>query len=351
MEKTSRQRRNRFNTVIDNETIERVKHMLLSAQRVVITCHVSPDGDALGSSLALCAVLRALGKDANVVTADCAPKALMFMPGVRDMVTATRQPERAAELIATADLVFCLDFNDIKRVDRLSANFEECKARRVVIDHHLGPVIDCDVLISFPEVSSTSALIYIFLWQAGWTRYLTRSSAACIYTGMMTDTGNFSYNSNDPDLYLIIHDLLRKGIDKDNLFKLVHNNSTQSSLRINGYAQYKAEFMCGGRMAVLMLDADDLREFDYSKGDTEGLVNMPLTIPEVQWSVFLREDSKDYVKVSMRSKGSFPVNLVCEREFGGGGHVNASGGEFKGSLTDAVSYLLNVIPKYEDLLE
>ena len=113
MEKTSRQRRNRFNTVIDNETIERVKHMLLSAQRVVITCHVSPDGDALGSSLALCAVLRALGKDANVVTADCAPKALMFMPGVRDMVTATRQPERAAELIATADLVFCLALFEI----------------------------------------------------------------------------------------------------------------------------------------------------------------------------------------------------------------------------------------------
>lgn len=351
MEKTSRQRRNRFKTVIDNETVERVKHMLLSAQKIVITCHVSPDGDALGSSLALCAVLRALGKDVNVVTADCAPKSLMFMPGVRDMVTATRQPERAAELISAADLVFCLDFNDLKRVDRLSPNFEQSTARRIVIDHHLGPVIECDVLISFPEVSSTSALLYIFLWQAGWARYLTRSSAACIYTGMMTDTGNFSYNSNDADLYLIIHDLLRKGIDKDNLYKLVHNNSTQTSLRINGYAQFHAEFMCGGRVALLMLSAEDLKEFDYSKGDTEGLVNMPLSIPEVQWSIYLREDSKDYVKVSMRSKGSFPVNLVCEREFGGGGHVNASGGEFKGPLTDAVSYLLKVIPDYENMLE
>ncbi|MDE6395479.1 MAG: bifunctional oligoribonuclease/PAP phosphatase NrnA, partial [Duncaniella sp.] len=189
------------------------------------------------------------------------------------------------------------------------------------------------------------------LWQAGWARYLTRSSAACIYTGMMTDTGNFSYNSNDPDLYLIVHDLLRKGIDKDNLYRLVHNNSTQTSLRINGYAQFHAEFMCGGRVAMLMLSNEEMKEFDYSKGDTEGLVNMPLTIPEVQWSIYLREDSKDFVKVSMRSKGSFPVNLVCEREFGGGGHVNASGGEFRGSLSDAVSYLLKVIPEYENMLE
>ncbi|MDE6065607.1 MAG: bifunctional oligoribonuclease/PAP phosphatase NrnA [Duncaniella sp.] len=351
METTYRQRRSRFKTVIDNETVERVKHLLLCAQNIVITCHVSPDGDALGSTLALCSVLRALGKDAHVVTADCAPKALLFMPGLRDVVTATRQPERAAELIAAADLVFCLDFNDLKRVDRLSPCFEQSKAQRVVIDHHLDPVIDCDVLISYPEVSSTSALVYIFLWQAGWTRYLNRSSAACIYTGMMTDTGNFSYNSNDPDLYLIIHDLLRKGIDKDNIYRLVHNNSTQSSLRINGYAQYRVEFLCGGRVALLMLSADDLREFDYSKGDTEGLVNTPLTIPEVQWSIFLREDSKDLVKVSMRSKGSFPVNLVCEREFGGGGHVNASGGEFHGSLTDAVSRLLEAIPNYENMLE
>lgn len=351
METSPRQHRNRFNTIIDPAAVERVKQLVLSAVRIVITCHVSPDGDALGSSTALCSVLRSLGKDATVVTADCAPKALQFMPGVRDIVTATRQPDRAAELIAEADLVFCLDFNDIKRVDRLTPNFEQSRARRVVIDHHLAPVIDCEVLISHPEVSSTSALLYIFLWQAGWARRLGRASAACIYTGMMTDTGNFSYNSNDPDLYLIIHDLLRRGIDKDNLYKLVHNNATQGSIRINGYAQYRTQYLCGGRVALIMLSGEELREFDYSKGDTEGLVNIPLTIPEVQWSIYLREDAKDLVKVSMRSKGTFPVNLVCEEQFGGGGHVNAAGGEYHGPLPDAIDYLLRAIPEYENLLE
>ncbi len=147
------------------------------------------------------------------------------------------------------------------------------------------------------------------------------------------------------------HDLLRKGIDKDNLYKLVHNNASQSSIRLNGYAQYRTEYMCGGRMALISLSSDELRDFDYSKGDTEGLVNIPLTIPEVQWSIFMREDSKDLVKVSMRSKGVFPVNLVCEEKFGGGGHINASGGEYHGPLTDALSYLLQIIPDYESLLE
>lgn len=342
--------RNRFNTVIEPEIVDRVKQMVLCARNIVITCHVSPDGDALGSSTALCAVLGALGKDACIVTADCPPKTLMFLPGVRDIVSSTRNPERAHELISNADLVFCLDFNDLKRVDRLGEAFEKAQAWRIVIDHHTAPVIECEVLISHPEVSSTSALLYIFLWQAGWARYLNRSSAACIYTGMMTDTGNFAYNSNDPDLYLIIHDLLRKGIDKDNLYKLVHNNATQSGIRLNGYAQFRTEYLSNGRVALIMLNQDNLRDFGYSKGDTEGLVNIPLTIPDVQWSIYMREDSNDLVKISMRSKGEFPVNMVCEKEFGGGGHINASGGEFHGPIIEALSVILEVIPKYENLL-
>lgn len=344
-------RPSRFNTVIDNDCVERVKQLVLASPRIVITCHVSPDGDALGSSTALCSVLRAMGKDATVVTADCPPKALLFLPGVRDIVAATRQPDAATSLIAKADLIFCLDFNMLARVDRLADAIRSSQARRVVIDHHLDPDIEADVLISHPEVSSTSALLYIFMWQAYWCRYLTRSSAACIYTGMMTDTGNFSYNSNDPDLYLIIHDLLRKGIDKDQLYKLVMNTSSELSVRIMGYGQYKMQLMSDHRLALIMLNRDELKEFDYSKGDTEGLVNTPLAIPEVTWSVFMREDGPDMVKVSMRSKGDFPVNRVCEECFGGGGHINAAGGEYHGPLTRALDHLLKNLPNYDNFLK
>ena len=314
-------RHSRFFTELDPAVVDRVKQFVLASRNIVITCHVSPDGDALGSSCALWFILKALGKNATVVTADCAPRSLQFLPGVREIVAATRNGDRVHDLIADADLIFCLDFNDITRVDRLSDAISKSPAKKVVIDHHLDPRIEGEIVISRPEISSTSALLYIFMWQAGWTRHLTRNSAACIYTGMMTDTGNFSYNSNDPDLYLIIHDLMRKGIDKDNLYKLVMNTSSESRIRIMGFAQYRMQILQPHRAAVIMLSEDELKEFGYSKGDTEGLVNIPLSMPEVTYSVFLREDAKNCVKVSMRSKGEFSVSRICEEHFGGGGHT------------------------------
>ena len=344
-------RHSRFLTELDPAVVDRVKQFVLASRNIVITCHVSPDGDALGSSCALWFILKALGKNATVVTADCAPRSLQFLPGVREIVAATRNGDRVHDLIADADLIFCLDFNDITRVDRLSDAISKSPAKKVVIDHHLDPRIEGEIVISRPEISSTSALLYIFMWQAGWTRHLTRNSAACIYTGMMTDTGNFSYNSNDPDLYLIIHDLMRKGIDKDNLYKLVMNTSSESRIRIMGFAQYRMQILQPHRAAVIMLSEDELKEFGYSKGDTEGLVHIPLSMPEVTYSVFLREDAKNCVKVSMRSKGEFSVSRICEEHFGGGGHTNAAGGEFNGPLDKALQKLLEIIPTYDKYLQ
>ena len=163
----------RFHTVIDPVLVDRIKQLVLASQEIVITCHVSPDGDALGSSTALCMVLKNLNKRAHVVTADCPPKSLYFLPGVRDIVIATRQTDRAHELLGSADLIFCLDYNDPKRIDRLSDALLRSKARKVMIDHHLDPCLETDVAISNPEISSTSALLYLFLWQAGWTDILT----------------------------------------------------------------------------------------------------------------------------------------------------------------------------------
>lgn len=343
-------KRSRFKTEIDQMLVDKIKQLVLMAHDIVITCHVSPDGDALGSSCALWSVLKSLGKSVNVVTADCAPRSLQFLPGVHDIIASTRQLDRAHELFAKADLIFCMDFNDQDRLDRLTDALMKSKARRVIIDHHLDPQMEADVVISRPEISSTSALLYILLWQMQWTRALNRNAAACIYTGMMTDTGNFSYNSNDPDLYLIIHDLMRKGIDKDNLYKLVMNTSSETRIRIMGYAQYRMQLLPDHRAAVITLSADELKEFGYNKGDTEGLVNVPLAIPEITYSVFLREDAPDCVKVSMRSKGDFSVSRICEENFNGGGHANAAGGEFHGSLNEAIEKLFEIIPNYDKYL-
>lgn len=221
-----------------------------------------------------------------------------------------------------------------------------------MIDHHLNPEYFADLTISHPEQSSTCALLFHILWQAGMYDLIDRDSATCIYTGMLTDTGNFSYNSNDPDLYAIISLLLSKGLDKDEVYTLAWNTHRAESLRINGYALYrKMQILPEHQLAVIILDRQELNEFSFVRGDTEGLVNRPLAVPGVTWSVYLRQDEPDFVKVSMRSKGRFPVNVVCERLFGGGGHLNAAGGEFTGTAAEALDVILASLDEFDQYLD
>ena len=331
--------------------IARLRELIDSAKEIVITCHVSPDGDAIGSSLAMQRVMSRLKKIAWVVTPDLAPRSLGFLPGVHDIIAASQKPARARELMARADLVVCLDFNAIMRVDKLGESLRKSPAPKVLIDHHLYPESFAEVIISRPEASSTCYLLYNVLCALGMDSLIDREAAECIYTGMMTDTGGFTYNSNDPGLYLVIAALLERGFDKDRIYKLVFDTSSETRLRLCGYALYKKMMVFPEHKAALItLSCEELAEFNYCKGDTESLVNRPLAMPGVVWSVFLREDEHGFVKVSTRSKGHFPVNKVCERHFGGGGHENAAGGEFYGSLDEAVAVLLEAMPEYDRYL-
>ena len=278
------------------------------------------------------------------------PKSLLFLPGAKEAVAYTRHEEFATRLLNEADLIFCLDFNEPRRVDRLEPALLGTKAPKVLIDHHLHPGDFADVIISHPEASSTSMLVFRMLCRLELFDRIDRQAAECIFTGMMTDTGNFSYNSNEPDLYIVIAELLKKGIDKDRLYQRACNTFSESSLRLNGYAlSEKMELLTDHRCSLITLDADELQRFSYEKGDTEGLVNKPLAMPEIIWSVYLREDPGQ-IKVSMRSKGSFPVNEVCKQVFGGGGHLNAAGGEFHGTLEQAVERLLEAMPLFDRYL-
>lgn len=336
--------------IIDEKAIDKVRQLLLESEKIVITCHLTPDGDAIGSSLGLCHVLRSIGKDAVVVTPDLTPKSLQFLPGVNKTVAFTRQQELAAKLFADADMIFCLDFNESPRVDLLEPILLGSKAPKVMIDHHLHPGSFADVVISYPKVSSTAMLVFRVLCRLELFDRINREAAECIYTGMMTDTGNFSYNSNDPDLYVVIAELLKKGVDKDSLYQRACNTFSESSLRLNGYAlSEKMELLSEHKCSLIALNAAELARFNYEKGDTEGLVNKPLAMPDVVWSVYLREDPNQ-IKISMRSKGDFPVNAVCKDVFGGGGHLNAAGAEFKGTLVDCIKKLKNAMANYDNYL-
>ncbi|MDE6199468.1 MAG: bifunctional oligoribonuclease/PAP phosphatase NrnA [Muribaculaceae bacterium] len=337
--------------LVDEKNIKELRKLLENCEKIVITCHIAPDGDAIGSSLGLANVLGAVGKTVKVITPDMPPRNLMFLPGAKDIVVYTKYTEFAENLLRDADLIFALDYNDIKRIDRVADAFAASRASKVMIDHHLFPGDFVDVKISHPEVSSTSMLIFRVLCRLELFPYIDKDAAACIYTGMMTDTGNFSYNSNDPDLYIVISELLKKGINKDAIYSKVYNSNTPDRLRLNGYAiNQKMKIYDEYHGALITLTRDELNSYHYQKGDTESLVNTPLSVPDIVFSFFLREES-DYIKVSARSKGDFPVNKLCEEHFNGGGHKNAAGGEFYGTMEEAVARFEEIMPQCRAFLE
>lgn len=329
--------------IIDENKIERLRAMINGVQRIVITCHKSPDGDALGSSLALCHVLRRLGKEATVVTPDMAPKSLEFIPGVRDLVVLTKHELRARHVLNDAQLIFCLDFNSMKRIDRLAELVEPLNIRRVLIDHHLNPDDAFDLVISHPEASSTCELIFRVLMQLGLLRMMDRLTASCLYVGLMTDTGGFAYSCDNPEFYEIMASIMRRRIDRIGLYNKALNTFSADSLRLQGYAiSEKMQLYSEQGASLIVLTKEELERFNYNRGDTETLVNKPLAIPGIYWSVFMREDA-DKIKISCRSQGDFSVSDICARYFNGGGHENAAGGEIVGTIDEAVAVFHQVL--------
>lgn len=304
--------------------------LIRQARDIVITCHMSPDGDAIGSSLALMHTLRQMpGKRVRVITPDVMPDYLRRLPGAKDVMAYTAYGDVADGFIQRAHLIFCLDYNELSRIDRLAPAVEASAAARVQIDHHEHPTLPCRIRVSQPECSSTCALLYKVLFQCSLSGLITRDAATCLYTGMMTDTGNFAYNSNDPDLYYIILALMRKGIDKDAIYRQIWDVHTLSSLRLRSYVLInKLQVWPEHHTTLYTLDNEELNHYDYHRGDTEGLINVPLSIPGIRVSISLRQDDQ-YVKLSMRSKGLIHVDRLCRDLFGGGGHRNAAGANIR----------------------
>lgn len=335
--------------ILSKSEADALSRSIDDARRIVVVCHVAPDGDAIGSSLALWHTLRGLGKDVFVVVPDACPASLRFLNGYKDILVYTRYTEFAQQLLENADLIFCLDFNEPKRVVKMETVLTASKARKILIDHHLHPAPFCDMTISHPEISSTCEVLFRVICSLGLFEQMGVDAASAIYTGMMTDTGNFTYNSNYPEIYITIAELIKKGIDKDWIYARIHNTNSENKLRLNGYAiAQKMEVFPEQCAALITLSQNELNQYDYQKGDTEGLVNVPLSMEHILFSAFLREES-NLIKISLRSKGSFPANKIASDYFNGGGHLNAAGGEFYGTLQEAHSRILEILPVIGEL--
>lgn len=332
---------------INSKQVSDAKRLIHKAHSVAILTHMSPDGDALGSSLAMCHYLRTLGKDpVAVIVPNRFPDFLSWMPGAGDILIYENSKQECDTILASADLLLCLDFNEPKRVGKVADTLLASPAKKLMIDHHIGPDDFPDTTISYPDSPSTAELVFRLICSMGDFSSISLPVAECIYTGMMTDTGNFSFNSNHVDTYSIIAELVRIGVDKDRIYNLVFNTYSADRMRLMGYCLYKKMVIYPEQhTALIALDRHELYRFNFTSGDAEGLVNLPLQIKDVYYSVFMRED-KDKIKISFRSQGDRPVNEYASLYFNGGGHKNAAGGENYETVEKAVALFESTFKEY-----
>lgn len=337
--------------VISHSLISKVSSLIDECEKVVIVTHVSPDGDAIGSSLGLYHYLTELGNTVDIIVPNAFPEFLKWMSGSKEILDYEKYSDYAQRLIEEAELIFCLDFNIPKRIHDMAAYVVGSNAKKVMIDHHPDPSDFCDVVISYPEISSTCELVFRVICRMGDFERISKASAEAIYTGMMTDTGGFTYNSNRADIYYIIGELLKKGIDKDQIYSNVYKNYSADRFQMMGYLlSEKMKIYPEYKTALISLTQEEQKRFHSKKGDTEGFVNLPLNIKDIIFAVFLREDN-EMIKISLRSQGEFPCNKFAAQCYNGGGHLNASGGEFYGTLDEAKAIFERALPEYKEWLQ
>ena len=318
-----------------------------SAKKVVILSHTNPDGDAVGSSIAWAAALRGQGHHVDCVVPNKYPYYLDWMSGIGDVLIYKNSAERVEAAIAMADILFCLDFHSYSRLDALGdVIVANTKAKRVLIDHHLDPSSEFDLMFSHPESSSTSFLVYCII-EALWGNHtISRQQAEVLYVGMMTDTGNFSFSFLPPELYRSLAVLAATGIDIPQINNNVYNSFTEGRARLFGYViNRKMRFLRKGTVAHMSLTEEEMRRFWFQQGDSEGFVNYPLTVKKMRMSAIFIEH-KDFIRVSLRSRGKVDVNLFAARYFEGGGHKNAAGGKSFVTMAETIARFESAVEEF-----
>ena len=317
---------------------------------VIVVPHSNPDGDAMGSALGLAMILKNAGQEVKVVTPNDFPGFLNWLNGDIEVINFQRKHKKADNFIKRCTLMFCVDFNEARRADDMKKTLETFPGTRIMIDHHPFPSDFCHLTISEPSYSSSAELIYDLIIAAGWEQFLDRQAAEALYTGIMTDTGSFSHNTSRPNLYKVLSGLMTYGIDTEGVHARIYHNFSADRLRLMGYSLHeKMVVLPEFRTGFISLTRDELKKYNFVPGDTEGFVNIPLSINNIVFSALFIE-KEGYVKVSLRSKGNFPANSFCADHFNGGGHLNAAGGETDNSLDDTVNKFTQLLPLYLHLL-
>jgi len=335
---------------ISKQQIEKAATLLNGSRNVLIITHYNPDGDAIGSSLGLYHFLKLIGKEPKVIVPNNYPQFLQWMPGNKEIIIAGEDKEQAEKIIQSAEAIVFLDFNVLDRTQGLEEEIINRDVPKLLIDHHPNPGNFADVIISNTKVSSTSELLFEFIARYKGEEIINRDISECLYTGIMTDTGSFSYNSSNPDTYYVVSKLINKGIDKTRIYWMVYDNYSVERMRLLGYClNKKMKVFKEYRTAYISIKESELKKFNYQTGDTEGFVNYPLSIKNIIFSVIFIE-RKDHIKISFRSKGEFYANRFAINHFNGGGHKNAAGGYSESNLDETLQKFESLLPQYQSKL-
>jgi len=328
-----------------------LSQLLNQPRKIIITTHHKPDGDAMGSSLGLYNYLIQQGHHVQVIAPTDYPEFLAWMPGNEEVMIYTEQMEKAAELIALAEIVFCLDFNNLTRINEMGELVRQSSAVKVMIDHHLEPEDFDDYRYWNINACAAAQLVYSFIVEELQRPDLINADVAtCLYTGIMTDSASFRLPNTTAAVHRIVANLIDAGAVNWRIHELIYSNSSENRLRFLGHClSNKMEILREFNTAIISVTRDELKKYDTNTGDTEGIVNYALSIAGIRLAAFVVERT-DLVKLSLRSKGEFPANEICKKYFKGGGHRNAAGGQSDLSLEQTIEKLKQILPEYKTLL-
>ncbi|WP_185862279.1 DHH family phosphoesterase [Blattabacterium cuenoti] len=319
----------------------------IKKKKIVLLPHNNPDGDALGSSLALLFYFRKLKHDVYLISPTEYSEYFQWLPGIKDiLVFSEKTKSLIKKKIVNSDYVFFIDFNNLSRIKNIKEFFLYSKAKKILIDHHPFPFF-FDFMFSDSTVAATSILVFRFISDMNNLSKIDKEIATCLYVGLMTDTGFFRFPSVTSETHFIAGKLIEKGIDIENIYDHLQYSYNEYRLKLLSQALKKLKVIKKYRTAYTSINASDTKLYSYKKGDTEGIINYGLGIKNIVLSVFFFEEKKKYpIKISFRSKGDFDVNMFARKHFGGGGHKNAAGGILEKSLYESIEYFLNIIPSY-----
>lgn len=333
--------------IFNEQKLAQINGVLSPTKQIVIVAHKSPDGDSIGSSLGLYHYLKKLNYNVKVCHPDPSPYFLNWMNGVDEIIDAETQFDLVEKEILSADIIFCLDFNAMSRVGVMKEMMIESRAFKIMIDHHLNPSDEFDVLFSEPASCSTAQMIVDFIDARGDLDQLDVNIGEALYCGIMTDSGSFRFPSVTAHTHEVISKLMKGGVMPYKVHEAVFDTNTFDKLKLRSYAiNEKMEILKELDTAIISLEKSELEKFNYVKGDTEGLVNVGLSIQGIKKSIFLSEGD-GIIKISFRSKGQDnPVNVMANTYFGGGGHANAAGGKWDGNMAEAIAEVKRVLPEF-----